>query len=98
MRITGVDLIQFEYLSAHVRDAEGHGHPGPQHTATGSIVQITTDEGISGFSMGGAPIMLEPARQVLIGEDLSTVSASGRGCANSSASMAPRCTTATWAP
>ena len=69
MRITGVELIQFEYLSAHVRDAEGHGHPGPQHTATGSIVQITTDEGISGFSIGGAPIMLEPVRQVLIGED-----------------------------
>ncbi|NLX43344.1 MAG: enolase, partial [Chloroflexi bacterium] len=39
------------------------------HTATGSIVEIATDEGISGYAMGGSPIMLEPVRQVLVGED-----------------------------
>jgi L-alanine-DL-glutamate epimerase-like enolase superfamily enzyme len=69
MRIIGVDLIQFEYTSSQVRDAEGHGHPGPQHAATGSILNISTDEGISGQAIGGAPIMLEPVRQVLLGED-----------------------------
>jgi L-alanine-DL-glutamate epimerase-like enolase superfamily enzyme len=69
MRIISVDLIQFEYASSQVRDAEGHGHPGPQHAATGSILHISTDEGISGLVIGGAPIMLEPVRQVLLGED-----------------------------
>ena len=69
MHIIGVDLIQFEYLSSQIRDAEGHGHPGPQHPATGSIIHISTDEGIDGFAMGGAPIMLEATRQVLVGED-----------------------------
>ncbi|MHB1319665.1 MAG: enolase C-terminal domain-like protein [Anaerolineae bacterium] len=69
MKIVDVELIRFEYLSSQVRDAEGHGHPGPQHPAAGSIVHIATDEGISGVAMGGAPIMLEPVRQVLIGED-----------------------------
>ena len=69
MRITDIDLIRFTYLSCQVRDAEGHGHPGPEHEATGSIVRIATDEGIEGHAVGGAPIMLEPAREILLGED-----------------------------
>jgi len=69
MRITGIDLIQFEYLSFLARDAEGHGHPGPAHVARAGIVCIDTDEGITGLAMGGAPVMLDPVRQALVGED-----------------------------
>lgn len=69
MKIVDVELIRFTYISHLVRDAEGHSHPGPAHEAIASLVHIKTDEGLSGYAMGGAPEMLGPARQVLIGED-----------------------------
>lgn len=69
MKITALDLIRFRYTSHHVRDAEGHGHPGPAHEAVASLVRIETDEGVTGYAPGGSPAMLEPARAVLLGED-----------------------------
>ncbi|MGM0400745.1 MAG: enolase C-terminal domain-like protein [Chloroflexota bacterium] len=69
MKITDIELIRFTYPSRVVRDAEGHSHPGSEHEAQGTISHISTDEGVDGYSMGGAPAMLETAEQVLLGED-----------------------------
>ncbi|MBM3190732.1 MAG: enolase, partial [Chloroflexi bacterium] len=69
MKITAVDLITFAYRSKLGRDDEGHAHPGPEHEARAAITRIATDEGVEGYAMGGAPAMLETARQVLVGKD-----------------------------
>ena len=69
MRITDIELIRFKHTSCQVRDAEGHGHPGPAHESSSSIFRILTDEGLAGVSMGGSPVMMGTAREILIGED-----------------------------
>ena len=69
MRIQSIELITFGYSSNQVRDAEGHGHPGPAHQGQQSIFHIVTDEGVQGYAMGGSPVMMAIARQLLIGED-----------------------------
>ncbi len=69
MKITDVELVRFTYRSRQVRDAEGHGHPGPEHQATASLFRILTDEGVDGLTTGGSPAMLETARELLVGED-----------------------------
>jgi L-alanine-DL-glutamate epimerase-like enolase superfamily enzyme len=68
VKITDVELIRFTYRSKQVRDQEGHGHPGPEHDAAGSILRLATDEGLEGYAMGASPIMLDTAREMLIGE------------------------------
>src|SRR5947209_4708800 len=52
MKISAVSVQRFRYLSSVVRDSEGHGHPGPEHDATHSMLTITTDEGASGYAFG----------------------------------------------
>jgi L-alanine-DL-glutamate epimerase-like enolase superfamily enzyme len=52
MKIAAVGVQKFRYPSKVVRDSEGHGHPGPQHTATQSMLTITTDDGASGYYFG----------------------------------------------
>jgi L-alanine-DL-glutamate epimerase-like enolase superfamily enzyme len=69
MKITDIELIRFTYTSRQMRDAEGHGHPGPEHEATGSLFRILTDEGLDGIAMGGSPTMMATARHLLVGED-----------------------------
>jgi L-alanine-DL-glutamate epimerase-like enolase superfamily enzyme len=69
IKITGVELIAFGYTSQMVRDAEGHSHPGPAHDATQTLTCIHSDQGVSGYAVGGSPQMLAVARQVLVGED-----------------------------
>jgi L-alanine-DL-glutamate epimerase-like enolase superfamily enzyme len=69
MKITDIKVITFKYRSAMVRDAEGHSHPGPEHDAQRTVTRIITDEGLEGYAFGGSPVMLDTARQVLIGED-----------------------------
>jgi L-alanine-DL-glutamate epimerase-like enolase superfamily enzyme len=69
MKITDIDLIRFEYRSFMVRDEEGHSHPGAEHDAVATITRIRTDEGVEGYATGGSPVMLDVARQVLLGED-----------------------------
>ena len=46
-----VDLVTetFHYRSRHVRDSEGHGHPGPEHDARQTLLRIVTDEVIGGL-------------------------------------------------
>ncbi|MBN1402083.1 MAG: enolase [Anaerolineae bacterium] len=69
MKITAIELIRFTYTSRQMRDAEGHGHPGPEHEATGSLFRILTDEGLDGVAMGGSAAMMATARHLLVGED-----------------------------
>ena len=75
MKITNIEAITFTYISKSVRDAEGHSHPGPDNEAYQSIVQISTDEGITGYSIIGAAVtsgisfIPKPIRDALIGED-----------------------------
>lgn len=69
MKIVDLELIRFTYRSCQVRDAEGHGHPGPEHDATAGLFRILTDEGVDGIATGGSPAMLETARELLIGQD-----------------------------
>jgi len=71
MKITNVTVETFRYRSNTVRDSEGHGHPGPEHDATGSLVTIHTDEGIQGYAFGNiAKATLENAiKPILIGQD-----------------------------
>lgn len=69
MRIRDIELIAFKYRSKVVQDAEGHTHPGPEHDATMTLCHIIADDGAEGYCFGGQPAMLEPAKQILLGED-----------------------------
>ncbi len=71
MKITNITVQTFRFLANTVRDAEGHGHPGPEHEATQSMTTIHTDEGVKGYCFG--PItkgVLEGIlKPVLVGHD-----------------------------
>ena len=69
MKITGIELIAFKYLSKTVQDEEGHAHPGPEREATATLTKITTDQGVEGYCFGGSPAMVKAAEPVLVGED-----------------------------
>ena len=71
MKITDITVETFRYQSNTVRDSEGHGHPGPEHDATGSLVTIHTDEGVQGHAFGYiAKGTLENAvKPILVGRD-----------------------------
>lgn len=69
MRIKDVELIVFEYRAAGSADSHGHGHPGPEHDARGTLFHISTDAGVDGYCLGGSPTTLHLARQSIVGED-----------------------------
>ncbi|HET9000087.1 MAG TPA: enolase C-terminal domain-like protein [bacterium] len=69
MRIAEVKLIAFRYPSRVVRDAEGHGHPGPVHEAIQTLTVITTDDAVEGYSFGGSEPLIRVAAGWLAGED-----------------------------
>ena len=71
MQIADVTVQTFGYRSKTVRDSEGHGHPGPEHDATQSLVTIRTDEGVRGHAFGSiARGTLENlVKPVLVGQD-----------------------------
>ncbi len=70
MKIVDVTVQNFRYISNTVRDSEGHGHPGDPHEATNSLLTITTDEGVKGYSFGAsASVINSLVRPLLIGED-----------------------------
>ena len=67
-----VDLVTetFHYRSRHVRDSEGHGHPGPEHDARQTLLRIVTDEGAEGYCFGAnAAVIQNLVKPLLIGED-----------------------------
>ncbi len=54
MKIAQVAVQRFRYRSTTVRDADGHGHPGAEHDAVQSLLEITTDDG----ARSAAPLWL----------------------------------------
>lgn len=70
MEITDITAQEFGYDSEIVRDSEGHTHPGPKHPATQTLVTITTDEGVEGYSFGAKWDLVEHiVKPAVIGED-----------------------------
>ncbi len=71
MKITAVHVRAFRHLSDEVRDSDGHGHPGPRHEASESLLTIETDEGAEGYAFGrvSREALEELVRPALIGSD-----------------------------
>jgi L-alanine-DL-glutamate epimerase-like enolase superfamily enzyme len=70
MKITDVITETFRYRSKTVRDSEGHGHPGPEHDATQTMLRIVTDEGVAGYAFGvNAQAIHSVVKPMLIGAD-----------------------------
>ncbi len=70
MKIIDVTVDQFTYLSNHVSDSEGHGHPGGEHEATQTLTRIITDEDLEGYCFGGDPRVMEHiVKSAIVGED-----------------------------
>ncbi len=69
MRIADLTLVSFKYKSKIVRDAEGHGHPGPEHDAIRTLTVITTDGDVRGYCFGGSDALIHLAKPLLVGEN-----------------------------
>ena len=70
MKIVDVITQRFRYLSNKVRDSEGHGHPGPEHEASQTVLKIVTDEGVEGYSFGVNDTVIDGlVKPLLIGKD-----------------------------
>lgn len=70
MKIVDVKTETFRYMSNKVRDSEGHGHPGPEHEASETLLRIITDEGVEGYHFGvNAAAIHRLVKPILIGED-----------------------------
>ena len=70
MKIADVVVETFQYKSKTVRDSEGHGHPGPEHDATQSLLRIITAEGVQGYCFGANKNVIEQTvKPILIGAD-----------------------------
>ena len=70
MKIADVVVESFHYRSKTVRDSEGHGHPGPEHDATQSLLRIVTDEGVEGYCFGAnGPVIENLVKPILMEQD-----------------------------
>ncbi len=71
MKIADVTVQRFRYVSKTVRDSEGHGHPGPEHEATQTVLTIKTEDGVEGIAFGvpNVDAVLSIVRPMLVGED-----------------------------
>ena len=70
MQIVDVVTQTFHYRSKTVRDSEGHGHPGPEHDATQTILKIITDEGVAGYAFGENKSAIDNiVKPLLVGAD-----------------------------
>jgi L-alanine-DL-glutamate epimerase-like enolase superfamily enzyme len=70
MKITDVQTVRFKYMSNTIRDSDGHGHPGPEHEATQTLLKIVTDEGVEGYWFGAnASVMETVVKPALVGQD-----------------------------
>lgn len=71
MKIVDVTAQPFRYRSQIARDSEGHSHPVPEYDATECLVEISTDEGVSGYCFGGHPAgaIRQVVKPMLVGED-----------------------------
>ncbi len=70
MKIVDVKTETFRYKAYTMRDSDGHGHPGPEHDATQTLLTITTDEGVAGHCFGANAAVIESlVKPIIMGED-----------------------------
>ena len=70
MKITQVETIRFKTITNTERDSDGHGHPGPERETTQTLLQIGTDEGVSGYWFGtNAQAIDSIVKPAILGED-----------------------------
>lgn len=71
MQIVDITVQRFRYRSHVVRDSEGHGHPGPEHEATQSLLTIVTDDGARGYAFGApsAGVLDALVKPHVVGQD-----------------------------
>ncbi|MEN9616953.1 MAG: hypothetical protein RL022_2375 [Chloroflexota bacterium] len=70
MKILDLVTRTFRYTNHTVRDSEGHTHPGPPHDATQSVLEIVTDEGVSGYCFGASPdVIAQVVKPLVVGRD-----------------------------
>ena len=95
MKIVDIKTQTFKYKSNQVSDSEGHGHPGPEHDATQTLLTIV-DEGLQGYAFGGSrvtPLVAAPPSQSRfssphwLGKTHSIVKNYGNGSSTGSASI-----------
>tara|TARA_B100000686_G_C16793506_1_gene980494 strand:+ start:2896 stop:4029 length:1134 start_codon:yes stop_codon:yes gene_type:complete len=70
MKITAVTTERFKYTAHTTTDSDGHGHPGPPSEAVQTVLQIHTDEGVSGHWFGVNDTIIESViAPALVGKD-----------------------------
>ena len=70
MKITQVETIRFKTITNTERDSDGHGHPGPERETTQTLLQIGTDEGVSGYWFGANAQAIDSiVKPAIVGED-----------------------------
>ena len=70
MKITDVRTTRFKCITRTERDSDGHGHPGPERETTSTMLQIDTDEGVSGYWFGANPSVMETViKPAIVGKD-----------------------------
>ena len=70
MQITDVRTTRFRCISRTQRDTDGHGHPGPERESTQTLLQIDTDQGVSGYWFGAnASVMESVIKPAIVGRD-----------------------------
>lgn len=70
MKIIDLRTRSFRYTAHTMRDSEGHTHPGPAHEATQTLLEIVTDDGISGYCFGtDVGVISRVVAPLIIGHD-----------------------------
>ncbi len=69
MKIVDVTVERFRTTSRTVRDSHGHGHPGPEHESSQSLLKIVTDDGAEGYCLGAErQVMEQVVKPMIVGE------------------------------
>ncbi|HXI19352.1 MAG TPA: enolase C-terminal domain-like protein [Chloroflexota bacterium] len=71
MKIADVVVESFHSTSRTASDEHGHGHPAPEHLSTQSLLKIVTDDGATGYCLGGGrrEVMEQVVKPMILGED-----------------------------
>ncbi len=70
MKITDVRTTLFKCITRTAPDTDGHGHPAPERESTSTMLQIDTDQGVSGYWFGTNPAAIENlVKPSIVGKD-----------------------------
>lgn len=72
MKIIDIEVVSVRYVSHMITDSEGHAHPGKAHEAKKSILKISCENEIIGFSFGNGlntEIVYGIVKPALVGEN-----------------------------